>query len=117
LHREGLEPEKEARALQKVKEMSPTVRIRQDEAGRLRAQAESLKIQARLEDLHLWKMEKTRTSKKGSKKYTYWMATWMDGDKVRNVHVGSCRKISEEEALQKDRAMKATWLGQEKKSD
>jgi hypothetical protein len=39
------------------------------------------------------------------------MATWREDDKVRNVHIGSCRKISEEEALQKARAMKTKALG------
>jgi len=71
-----LELEREARTLQKVKDMRPAARIRQDEAGRLRAQAEPLKIQARLEDVHLWQMEKVKSTKKGSREYAYWMATW-----------------------------------------
>jgi hypothetical protein len=41
------------------------------------------------------------------------MATWREGDKVRNVQLGSCRKISEEVPLQKARKMKAAWLGHE----
>jgi len=48
---------------------------------------------------------------KGFRKYAYWMATWREGNKVRNVHLGSCRKISREAALQKARAMKAEVLG------
>jgi len=39
-----------------------------------------------------------------------------EGDKVRSVHLGSCRKISEEEALQKARELKAAWLEQERTS-
>jgi hypothetical protein len=47
---------------------------------------------------------------KGSRKYAYWMAAWREGDKVRNIHLGSCRKISEEAALQKARTMEAAYL-------
>jgi hypothetical protein len=50
--------------------------------------AAPLKAQARLVDLHLWQMEMVKTTKKGSKKYAYWMATWWEGDKVRNIHLG-----------------------------
>jgi len=56
-------------------------------------------------------MEKVKTTKKGPKTYKYWMASWREGGKVRHVHLGSCRKISEEKALQKARAMKAEALG------
>ena len=113
LQREARELEREARTLQKVKDMSPAARVRQDEAGRLRAEAEPLKPLARLEDLHLSQMENIKTTKKGSRKYAYWMATWREGGQTRNVHLGSCRKISREEALQKARAMKAAYLEKE----
>jgi len=59
----------------------------------------------------VWQMEKLKATKKGSQKYAYWMATWREGGKVRNVHLGSCKKISEEEALQKARKRKAEGLG------
>jgi hypothetical protein len=111
LQREARGLERGARILQKVKEMSPAARLRQDEAARLRAEAESPKAQARLEDLHIWQMKKVKTTKRGSKKYAYWMASWRERGNVHNVHLGSCRKISEEEALQKARAMKAEALG------
>jgi hypothetical protein len=52
-----------------------------------------------------------KESKKGSKTYTCWMASWREGDKTRNVHLGSTRKIDAEEARQKARAMKAEALG------
>jgi hypothetical protein len=79
----------------------------QEEADAALAQAEALKVQARLEDLTLWEMEKVKTTKKGAKKYAYWMATWREGNKTRNVHLGSSRKMDAEEALQKARKMKA----------
>jgi hypothetical protein len=61
----------------------------------------------RLEDVHPWIMEKV----KGGKTYHYWMASWRDGDKVRNVHLGSCKKLDEEAALQKARRLKTEALG------
>ena len=61
----------------------------------------------RLEDCQPWVMEKV---KKG-KTYQYWMVSWREGDKVRNVHIGSCRKLDREAALQKARAIKRAALG------
>lgn len=111
LKREARELEKDARALETIKHMGPAARIRQEEADRLKAEAEALKDQARLEDLHVWEMKKVKATKKGSKTYTYWMATWRAGDSVQNVHLGSCRKLSHEQAMQKARMMKAEALG------
>lgn len=61
----------------------------------------------RLEDVTPWVMEKA----KGGKTYRYWMVSWREGDKVRNVHLGSCKKLDKEAALQKARTMKARALG------
>jgi len=74
-----------------------------------------LKPVARLEDLHVWQMEKTKTTKKGSRSYLYWMANWREGGKVRNVHLGSCKKLDTEAALQKARKVKADALRSESK--
>ena len=75
-----MELEKEVKALASVKQMSPAARTRQDEADRLKAEAEALKDKARLEDLHLWQMKKAkRTGKKDTRTYTYWMASWREG--------------------------------------
>ena len=60
----------------------------------------------RLEDVHPWIMEKV---KKG-KTYQYWMVSWREGDKVRNVHLGSCKKLDKEAAMQKAREIKAKAL-------
>lgn len=84
-----------------------SARVRQEEADRLKAEAEDLKRAARLEDCHVYVEEKV----KGSKTYSYWMVSWWEGDRARNVHLGSCRKMSHAEALQKARAMKAEALG------
>ena len=82
----------EARILQKVKEMSPAARVRQDEADRLKAQAVALRPLARLEDLHPLQMEKVKTTKKGSQKNAYWLATWRESGQTQNAHLGTCKE-------------------------
>ena len=115
LKTEAMELERYARAAMKAAEILPDAR---EEARKLEQQADELKAEsgalvgaARLEDINLWQMEKEKTTKKGSKTYIYWMASWREGGKVRNVHLGSCRKVDHETALQKAKAMKREALG------
>ena len=114
LQKEARELARDARALQKAAR-APVVRREagrlQDEADAALAEAEDLKLQARLEDLNVWQMEKVKQSRKGSKTYTCWMASWREGDRTRNVHLGSCRKMDAEAARQKARERKAEALG------
>ena len=111
---EARELERDASIALKAAEVLPDARLRAREltshADMLKAEAEALKGAARLEDLHLWQMEKAKTTKKGSKTYFYWMASWREGSKVRNVHLGSCKKVDHETALQKARKMKREAL-------
>jgi hypothetical protein len=114
LQKEARELARDARALQKSAR-APAAR---KEAKRLQgvvnavlAEAEALKLQARLEDLDVWQMEKVKQSRKGSKTYTYWMASWREDGKTHNVHLGSSRKMDAAEARQKAREMKAEALG------
>jgi hypothetical protein len=114
LQKEARELARDARALQKAAR-APAARREaerlQGEANAALAEAESLKLQARLEDLTVWEMKKVKQSRKGSRTYTYWMASWREGGKTRNVHLGSARKMDGEAARQKARAMKAEALG------
>jgi hypothetical protein len=57
----------------------------------------------------LWQMEKTKTTKKESRKYTYWMAT-RRRRKTRNVHLGSCDKVGADEARQKAHKLESLAL-------
>ena len=115
LRKEALELAMQARAAMKAAGVLPLAghkaRELQEEADRLRAEAEALKDRARLEDLSIWTMEKVKSSKKGSWTYYYWMATWREGSRTRNVHLGSCARMDTEAALQKAKAMKAEALG------
>ena len=110
LKSEALELEREAKHLEQARERAEA-RSRQEQAGTLKAEAGYLQPFARLEDLHVWQMEKAKTTKNGTKTYQYWMTSWREGGKVRNVHLGSCKKLDAEAALQKARAMKAKALG------
>ena len=93
-----------------VPEAKEKARELESQADEVIAESEALKPVARLEDLTVWQMEKTKTTKKGSRSYHYWMANWREDGKVRNVHLGSCDKIDEETALRKARKLKAAAL-------
>jgi hypothetical protein len=111
----ALELSKKAKIASKAAHVLPEARAEarrlQGESDSALAEALSLKDQARLEDLHLWRMTKTRDSRKGIKKYEYWMASWREGSKVRNVYLGSCKKRDYQSALNLARQIKAAALG------
>jgi len=114
LQKEARELARDARALKKAAR-APAARQEaqrlQGEAEKALAEAGTLKLQARLEDLTVWQMKKVKQSRKGSRTYSYWMASWREGGKTRNVHLGSSRKMDAEAARQKAREMKAKGLG------
>ena len=74
------------------------------------ARAEDGETSAWQGDLNLWESEVGRHGRGGPKTYTYWMASWREDGRVRNVYMGSTRKMDAEAALQKVRAMKAEML-------
>ncbi len=114
LQKTARELARDARALQKAAR-APAARREaqrlQGEAEKALAEAQALKLQARLEDLNVWQMEKVKQSRKGSKTYSYWMASWREDGKTRNVHLGSARKMDAEAARQRARERKAEALG------
>jgi hypothetical protein len=99
------------KAAKTLPEAREKARELQEEANKAHSDAVALKPVARLEDTNVWVMEKTKTTKKGSRAYHYWMANWREDGKVRNVHLGSCEELDAEAALQKARAIKAVALG------
>ena len=114
LKKDARELARDAKALQKVAKHLPAARRKaqklQGEADAALAEAEALKLQARLEDLTVWQMGKVKQCKKGSKTYAYWIASWREGGKTRNVHIGRTAKMDAEEALQRAQKMKAEAL-------
>jgi len=59
----------------------------------------------------LWEQRKVKQSKNGPKSYTYYMASWRDGKKVKNIYLGSSRKMSRDDALVLARRLKMETLG------
>jgi len=82
-----------------------------DVADKRLSQAQALRLEARLEDLQVWEQKKVKDTKKGAKTYTYFMASWREGKKIRNVYLGSSQKISRDQAQEQARALKRTALG------
>lgn len=56
-------------------------------------------------------MKIEKATKKGPKTYSYWMASWREGSRVWNVHLGSCRKLDAESAKLKAQKLKSEALG------
>jgi hypothetical protein len=80
-----------------------TVQNLQSLAAKRLSQAQAQKLEARLEDLHVWEQRKIKEAKAGPKAYTYYMASWREGRKLRNVYLGSSQRMSREEAQEKAR--------------
>ena len=120
LKAEALELERDAKTAMKAAKILPDARLKARElegkADELKVVAEDLKGAARLEDLTLWQMEKTKSTKKGSQSYFYWMASWREGGKLRHTHLGSCKKVDHETALQKARKMKRKALAKARRA-
>ena len=87
---------KESRALESIENATSLAEEKGTEAARLQEQARELEQMARLEDINVWVDSILKQIKGGEKKYGRWMAGWREGDKVRNVHLGSCAKVDRE---------------------
>jgi len=112
LRAEAARSEKEAAALAKIRGLEEGAIEREEEAQRLRDEAEDLKPKARLEDLRVYTVAKVKPTAKGeARTYTYWYASWWEGDRARNVYLGGAAKLSEAAALAKAKKMKAAALG------
>ena len=83
----------------------------QSMAAKRLSQAQVQRLEARLEDLQVWEQKKVKDTKAGPKAYTYYLASWREGGKLRNVYLGSSQRMSREEAQEKARALKREALG------
>jgi hypothetical protein len=88
-----------------------TVMNLQSMAAKRLSQAQAQRLEARLEDLQVWEQKKVKDTKNGVKTYTYFMASWREGGKLRNVYLGSSQRMSREQAQDKARALKREALG------
>jgi hypothetical protein len=61
------------------------------------------------------KLNKSRSMPSGQEEqkraHYRWVCSWREGDKTVTKYLGSCRKISQAEALEKSKKLKATALG------
>lgn len=63
------------------------------------------------EDPRVWKRPLIKQNKKGEEKIYYrWYCSWHDGRKTITKYLGSCRKMSEAEALENAKRLKAEAL-------
>jgi hypothetical protein len=76
-----------------------TVMNLQSMAAKRLFQAQTQKLEARLEDLQVWEQRKVKDTKKGAKAYTYYLASWREGGKLRNVYLGSSQRKSSRRSL------------------
>ena len=83
-----------------------TVQNLQSLAAKRLSQAQAQKLEARLEDLQVWEQKKVKDTKKGAKAYTYYLASWREGGKLKNVYLGSSQRMSREQAQEKARALR-----------
>ena len=107
-----------ARRAKSQKEAAATMRAArvtvvnlQSMAAKRLSQAQAQKLEARLEDLQVWEQRKVKDTKKGTKAYTYYLASWREGGKLKNVYLGSSQRMSREEAQERARALKREALG------
>ena len=76
----------------------------------LKKEAKALNQSARLEDITIRQNAITKPTKKGMRIYYRWVCSWQEGDKTVTKYLGSCKKMSEADALRKARKLKAEAL-------
>jgi hypothetical protein len=83
----------------------------QAQVDEAKAQAAALKAsgKARLEDLNVYTLERARGKNKNV--HSYWYASWREEDKVKNIYLGTCKKLDQDTAWRKARDLKAQALG------
>ena len=104
--------QKEARTLATIEGANILAAERESKASELREAASKMEDAARLEDLSVREVDYW----KGTKNYPRWIASWREGDRIRTVYLGSCKKIGRKEALGKARRLKAEGSGKQEGS-
>lgn len=111
LKKKARELAREAGALEGIEDAESLAVDKMALVVRLREKSEELKAKARLEDLTVRKEPLVKKTKRGERTYYRWVASWRESGKCRHVYLGSCKKMSHDEALQKAREMKKEALG------
>ena len=111
LRADARELEQEASILAGIRETKELGAIKASRAMKLRKAAKDLNQSARLEDITVRQNPITRQTKKGDRIYYRWLCSWQESDRTVTKYLGSCKRMSQAEALQKARLLKAEALG------
>ncbi len=111
MKRQASELEAQASILKSIAAAEDLAEVKAREARKLREKAEKLAAVALLEDLTVRQSPLIKRNKKGEEKtYWRWLASWGSGKETKTVYLGSINKMSQAEALQKARGLKAEAL-------
>ena len=111
LKAEARDLERDAATLAGIRETEELVAIKTSRAMELKKASKDLNQSVLLEDISVRQNSITKQTRKGERIYYRWVCSWQEGDKTVTKYLGSCKKISEAEALQKARMLKAEALG------
>ena len=112
LKREAERLERDARLLVQISGMEMSGGARRCESEKLRDNAARLELLARLEDLSVRQVDYWKQSRRTGElnNFPRWIASWREGNGIRTVYLGSVKKLSQTEALEKAREMKRRFL-------
>ncbi len=102
--------EGEAQTLAAIEETRALAAVKAHRAKELGETAFALATHARLEDLTVRQAPIVKQTKKGPKTYDRWLCSWRVGDKTVTKHLGSVKKVSHAEAIEKAKKLKADIL-------
>ena len=105
--------EHEASILAGIHETEELGAIKANRVMELKKAAKDLNQSARLEDITVRQNSITKQTRKGERIYYRWVCSWQEGDRTVTKYLGSCKKMSEADALRKARMLKAEALGLE----
>jgi hypothetical protein len=108
---EARKARKAARSLDEIPEAEEIAEGLRAEAREKESEAWDLMTRARLEATTVYLGDVVKMTGRGPVTYQYWYASWRQGAKVRNVYLGSPRKMDEAAAVAKARRLKAEYLG------
>ena len=111
LRKKSKELQGEAQTLAGIEETRALAAVKAHRAKELDKIASALATHARLEDLTVRQAPITKRTKKGEKTYYRWLCSWQECDRTVTKYLGSIRKVSHAEALEKARKLKAEALG------
>ena len=75
------------------------------------SQAQALRQEARRWKISRYGSRRGKDTKKGAKTYTYFMASWREGGRIKNVYLGPSHKMSRTQAQEQAKALKREALG------